>query len=774
MCISKVAVIGAGVMGSGIAAHLSNAGVPVILLDIVAPGSPDRSAISKGAVAKMLKTQPAPFMHERNAMLITTGNLEDDLGLLADCDWIIEAVIERLDIKQGLYEKINSVRKAGAAVSSNTSTIPLADLVAQMPESFRRDFLITHFFNPPRYMRLLEVVTGPDTDPGVAEKISNFSDQSLGKGVVVCNDTPGFIGNRIGVYWLQCAVSEALNLGVTVAQADALIAKPMGIPKTGVFGLIDLVGLDLMPHIMTSMDASLDPKDAFRDYFEIPEVVKKMIAEGYTGRKGKGGFYRLNRSEGKGIREVIDLNTGEYHPLSKPSLAAVQAAKENGLRGLVSYDDDCGRYAWQVLAKTLSYSASLVPEIADDIVAVDRAMKLGYNWRFGPFELIDQLGAAWFAEKLEASGFPVPELVSKASEKSFYRIHGGHRQYLDTNGNYQNVERPEGVLLLEDIKLNATRVAGNNAANLWDLGDGVLGFETHSKMNSIEPGVLSMLAEAIAVVAKSYSALVIYNEGENFSVGANLGLAMYAANLAAWDDIEDMVRQGQEVYRALKYAPFPVVGAPSGMALGGGCELLLHCDALVAHCETYMGLVETGVGLIPGWGGSTEMLGRWYEHPTRPGGPMPAVARVFEIVSVATVSKSAVEARDYLYLRQHDEIVMNRDRVLAQAKAKALSLVDGYQAPQSREMVLPGPSGETALSLAVDGFVKAGKATAHDEVVAGSLATILSGGDTDITEIVSEHDVLALERSEFMKLVRNPNTLARIEHILETGRPLRN
>ncbi len=774
MSINKVAVIGAGVMGSGIAAHLSNAGVPVVLLDIVAPESSDRSAIAKGAVAKMLKTQPAAFMHKRNARLITTGNLEDDLSLLADCDWIIEAVIERLDIKQGLYKKIDSVRKAGAAVSSNTSTIPLADLMAQMPESFRRDFLITHFFNPPRYMRLLEVVTGADTDPNVAAKISDFSDQALGKGVVVCNDTPGFIGNRIGVYWLQCAVSEALSMGVSVAQADALIAKPVGIPKTGVFGLIDLVGLDLMPHIMASMDASLDPKDAFRDYFEIPEVVKKMIAEGYTGRKGKGGFYRLNRSEGKRIREVIDLNTGEYHPLSKPSLPAVQAAKENGLRGLVSYEDDSGRYAWQVLAKTLSYSASLVPEIANDIVAVDRAMKLGYNWRFGPFELIDQFGAAWFAEKLEASGLPIPELVSKARDKSFYRIHEGHRQFMDTTGKYQNVERPEGVLLLEDIKLSATRVAGNSAASLWDLGDGVLGFETHSKMNSIEPGVLEMLAEAIALVTKSYSALVIYNEGENFSVGANLGLAMYAANLAAWDDIEDMVRQGQDVYRALKYAPFPVVGAPAGMALGGGCEVLLHCDVLVAHCETYMGLVEAGVGLIPGWGGSTEMLGRWYEHPARPGGPMPAVAKVFETVSVATVSKSAVEARDYLYLRQHDEVVMNRDRVLAQAKAKALSLVDGYQAPQAREMVLPGPTGKTALSLAVDGFVKAGKATAHDQVVAGSLATILSGGDTDITEIVTEEDLLALERSEFMKLVRNPNTLARIEHILETGRPLRN
>ncbi len=774
MSIRKIAVLGAGVMGSGIAAHFSNAGIPVVLLDIVLPGASDRSAVAKGAVAKMLKSTPAPFMHKRNAKLITVGNLEDDLGLLADCDWIIEAVIERIDIKQSLYAKIDKVRKAGAAVSSNTSTIPLADLVAQMPESFRRDFLITHFFNPPRYMRLLEVVAGTDTDPGLMSEIRDFADRALGKGVVDCKDTPGFIGNRIGVYWLQCAVSEALRMGITVEQADALIARPAGIPKTGVFGLIDLVGLDLMPHILASMDASLSSGDAFREYFEIPEVINNMISEGYTGRKGKGGFYRLNRSAGKRIREVINLDTGEYQPLSKPSLVAVQAAKEGGLRAMLSHADATGRYAWQVLAKTLTYSASLVPEIADDIVAVDRAMKLGYNWRFGPFELIDRLGAGWFAEKLQASGLAVPELVRKAIAGGFYRSHDGRRQYLDTNGEYQDILRPEGVLLLEDLKLDNSPVAGNSAASLWDLGDGVLCFETHSKMNSIEPGVLEMLRKSLAIVAKSSRALIIYNEGDNFSVGANLGLALYAANIAAWDDIEQIVQQGQETYRAVKYAPFPVIGAPAGMALGGGCEVLLHCDALVAHSETYMGLVETGVGLLPGWGGCTEMLGRWYDFPARPGGPMPTVVKVFETISVATVAKSAFEARDYLFLQADDEIVMNRDRVLAQAKAKALALADQYQPPEPRELVLPGASGKAALSLAVEGFVKSGMATAHDQVVAGGLATVLSGDDTDVTEIISEDALRVLERREFMKLIRHPNTLARIEHTMETGRPLRN
>jgi len=774
MSIKKVAVLGAGVMGSAIAAHISNAGIPVVLLDIATPGADDPSAIANGAVAKMLKTEPAPFMHKRNARLIQSGNFDDDLALLADCDWIIEAVIERLDIKQDLYAKVDGVSKAGAIVSSNTSTIPLADLTAKMSAEFQRNFLITHFFNPPRYMRLLEVVCGVATDPGVAALIRGFADQALGKGVVDCNDTPGFIGNRIGVYWLQCAVSEAFTMGVTAEQADALIARPMGIPKTGVFGLIDLVGLDLMPHIMASMDASLSESDAFREYFEIPPLIEKMIADGYTGRKGKGGFYRLNKSGGKRVREVIDFTTGQYQSLTKPKLAAVKAAKEGGLRALVSFDDITGQYSWRVLAKTLAYTASLVPEIASDILAVDTAMKLGYNWRYGPFELIDKLGADWFAEKLAASGFDVPELVTKAAANGFYRIHEGQRQYLDTAGNYQDHCRAEGVMLLEDIKLGASPVAANSAASLWDLGDGVLCFETHSKMNSIEPGVMALLGKTLGIVPESYQALVIYNEGENFSVGANLGLALYAANMAAWTDIEQMVQQGQETYQALKHAPFPVVGAPSGMALGGGCELLLHCDAVVAHSETYMGLVETGVGLIPGWGGCTEMLGRWYDNKARPQGPMPPVAKVFETISVATVAKSAQQAMDYMFLRGTDEIVMNRDRLLARAKAKALEMVNGYQSPAPREFVLPGPSGKAALALAVEAFVKSGRATKHDAVVAGGLATILCGGDTDVTDVIAPADLLALERREFMQLIRHPDTLARIEHILETGRPLRN
>ncbi|MDH3411576.1 MAG: 3-hydroxyacyl-CoA dehydrogenase/enoyl-CoA hydratase family protein, partial [Gammaproteobacteria bacterium] len=726
MSIKKVAVLGAGVMGSGIAAHVTNAGIPVLLLDIVPEGANDRNTVAAGAVARMLKTEPAAFMHRKNASLVTVGNLEDDLDKLADADWIIEAVIERLDVKRDLYKKVDAVRKPGAVVSSNTSTIPMARLTEDMPEAFRRDFLITHFFNPPRYMRLLELVTAPETNSETAQTVREFCDRMLGKGVVECKDTPGFIGNRIGIYWLQVAVAEAMALGVSVEEADAVVGRPMGIPRTGVFGLLDLVGIDLMPHILKSLDETLSEKDAFREYAGTPPLIEKMIADGYTGRKGKGGFYRLKRDGGKRVKEALDLTSGEYREAQKVTPASVEASKSGGLRALVTHDDNTGRYAWRVLAKTLHYAASLVPEIADDIVAVDEAMKLGYNWKQGPFELIDQLGAAWFADRLKADGMGVPALVERAGDGSFYRVADGRLEFLGVDGKHQALKRAPGVLLLSDIKLAGEPVAKNASASLWDIGDGVLCLEFRSKMNALEPDTMAMIKNAVEIIPGGYKALVIYNEGSNFSVGANIGLALYAANIAAWNDIENMVRLGQEAYRALKHAPFPVVGAPSGMALGGGCEVLLHCDAVEAHAETYMGLVEVGVGLVPGWGGCKELLVRASADPKRPGGPMPPVIKAFETISMATVAKSAVEAKDHLYLRPDDGVVMNRDRVLAAAKDRALKLAENYTPPESVELSLPGPTANAAMKMAVDGFRKLGKATPHDEVVAGALAGVLS------------------------------------------------
>jgi 3-hydroxyacyl-CoA dehydrogenase len=772
--INRVAVLGAGVMGSGIAAQVANAGFEVILLDIVPEGGNDRSAIAAGAVARMLKTQPAPFMDPRNARRISVGNLEDDLGMLAEADWIIEAVIERLDVKRDLYEKVDAVRKQGSVVSSNTSTIPLQSLLEKMPESFQRDFLITHFFNPPRYMRLLELVAGPATREDATREVRDFCDRALGKGVVDCKDTPGFIGNRIGVYWLQCAALEAMRQGLTVEEADAVAGRPLGIPKTGVFGLMDLVGIDLMPHIMVSMDSLLGPDDAMREYFEVPDLVKKMIADGYTGRKGKGGFYRLQRDGGKRVKQAIDLATGEYHDAGKARLESIDAARSGGVRALMEHEDKGGAYAWRIMAKTLSYAASLVPEIADDIVAVDAAMKLGYNWTHGPFELIDALGAGWFAGRLRDEGETVPALLEGVGGDGFYRIADGRRQYFGTDGAYHDIERAAGVELLADVKLRAEPLAANGSASLWDVGDGVACLEFHSKMNAIDTDILEMIGKALAIVPGGYTGLVIYNEGANFSVGANLGLMMFAANTAAWDDIESTVRGGQQAYKALKHAPFPVVGAPSGMALGGGCEVLLHCDAVEAHAETYMGLVEVGVGLIPGWGGCKELLLRWWQDKRRPGGPMPAISKAFEAISMAAVSTSAADARRHGFLRRDDGITMNRDRVLANAKARVLALAEDYAPPVSPEPALPGATAKVALQMAVDGFRRLGKATEYDTVIADALAEVLSGGDADITDPVDEDALLDIERRAFMSLVKRPQTLARIEHMLETGKPLRN
>lgn len=765
--IRKVGVIGAGVMGAGIAAHCANAGVPVVLLDIV-PGGAAR------AVETMLRADPAPFMQRSAARLVTPGNLETDLGLLADCDWICEAIVERLDAKRELYAKLDAVRKPGSIVSSNTSTIPLATLVEGAAREFAESFLITHFFNPPRYMRLLEVVQGPATRADAVAAISGFADRRLGKTVIPCKDRPGFIANRIGGLWMQSAINHAFDMGLSIEEADAAMGRPIGVPKTGVFGLLDLVGIDLMPHVAASMKATLPADDAYVLGLREHPLIMRLIKEGRTGRKGgKGGFYTRTRDEaGNSIRRAIDLATGEDRPEARVTLESLEL---RDLRKVAEHPDRGGRYVRAVLLETLSYAASLVPEIADDVASVDAAMRLGYNWRWGPFELIDRLGASWLAAALREAGRPVPRLIEQVGEGSFYRVQDGRLQYFGTDGAWRDVPRGEGVLL-SDVKRAGKPLARNAGASLWDVGDGVACLEFHTKMNALDPDVLAMIGRAIAMGRKgAFKALVIHNEGENFSVGANIGLALFAANIAAWGEIEGMIEGGQKAMHALRAAPFPVVGAPSGMALGGGCEVLLHCDAVQAHAESYIGLVEVGVGLIPGWGGCTAMLRRWSENPRAPKGPMPPVAKAFEMISTAQVAKSAFEAREMLILRPTDGITMNRDRLLADAKARALSMVEGYQPAEPRPLRLPGPTGHAALSMAVQQQAAMGRVTPHDMVVCDHLATTLTGGPkADHTEELTEDQVLTLERQSFMALLKTSGTLARVEHMLETGRPLRN
>ena len=775
MPIGKTAVVGAGLMGGAIAAHIANSGHEAVLLDIVPEGGGNRNALAEGAIARMLKDDPAPFMERSDAKRIATGNIDDHLDLLADADWIVEAVTENVAVKQEVYRRIDSVRRTGAIVSSNTSTIPWRVLADGMPEAFARDFLITHFFNPPRYMRLLEVVAGPATRGDAAAAVADFADRKLGKSVVACNDTPGFIANRIGTYWLIAAIGAALDGAVTVEEADALMGRPMGIPKTGVFGLIDLVGLDLMPLVGRSLRDALPADDPLRAVYGEPEIVRSMIAGGYTGRKGKGGFYRLDPDSGTRDKQVIDLRSGEYGPALRPRLESIEQAGRS-LRALFEFPDRTGEYAWRVMSGTLAYAAGLVPEIADDVEAVDRAMRLGYNWKRGPFELIDEAGTAWFAGRLEGEGRAVPPLLRAAADAGgFYRTGDGRREHLAGAGKYAPVARPPGVLLLSDVKLAGPPLAGNGSASLWDLGDGVACLEFHSKMNALDPDIMALIGESVEIVGRGMKALVIHNEGTNFSVGMNLGLALFALNVGAWPMIEETLKGGQDAFNALKFAPFPVVGAPSGMALGGGCEVLLHCDSVQAHAECYIGLVEAGVGIVPGWGGCKEMMlrGLAAKGPGF-GGPMMAISKAFETIGLAKVSRSAKEARKLGFLRDGDGISANRDRLLADAKARALALAEDYAAPEPATIRLPGKTGRIALKMAVKGLARTGKATAHDLVVVDHLGTVLTGGDTDATREIPEERLSELERQAILALIRMPATIARIEHMLETGKPLRN
>lgn len=764
--IKRAAVIGAGVMGSGIAAHIANAGIPVLLLDIPQSGFGKKNALAEGAIERMKKAEPAAFMSPQAAKLVTPGNTETDLEQLKDCDWVVEAIIEKLEIKQELYAKLEKIVKPDAIISSNTSTIPLKQLVEGRKDQFRKQFFITHFFNPPRYTRLLEIVASEESDQQACQRLHHFADVTLGKGVVHCKDSPGFIANRIGTYWIQKAMVEAFERDISVEEADAIFSKPFGIPKTGVFALVDLVGVDLIPLVTKSMQHLLPKTDRFHKSGRDIPVIQKLIEEGYTGRKGKGGFYRLATVDGKKVKEAVNLKTGEFKPAKKANIQSLQAAKDN-LKALFSYEDKYAEYAWEVMSEVLCYSAELVGHIADDIVAIDTAMKLGYNWKYGPFELLDKIGVDWFCQKLKENGKEVPAILSA---KSFYKVEDGKLYYHSDKG-YQLLKRPEGVILLEDVKRAQKPIAKNASAALWDIGDGVVCLEFCSKMNSLDPEIMKMIRKAIEIIPTQYKALVIYNEGMNFSAGANLGLALFAANVGMWPLIEQIVEDGQRTYKALKYAPFPVVSAPSGLALGGGCEVLLSSDAIEAHAESYIGLVEVGVGVIPAWGGCKEMLTRWLTHKKRPGGAMVAIGKVFEMIGTAKVAKSAYEAKEMMMLREEDGIVMNRDRLLAAAKARALKLSENYQVPESIDLHLPGPAARVSMQMAVKGLALAGKASPYDVEVTSKLAYILSGGEDGDC---SEDEILKLERDAFNQLIRNPKTLARVEHILETGKPLRN
>ena len=776
--INKVAVIGSGIMGAGIAAHCANAGCDVLLYDIVPKGAEDKSILARDAILRMKKSNPEVLMHPSNAQRIHPANLEDDLPLLKDRDWVIEVVVERIDIKHSIYSNIEEHLAEDVILSSNTSTIPRSSLVKGMSPSLASRFLITHFFNPPRYLPLLEVVAGDEVQEDLFHRMSIFASERLGKRVTFCNDTPGFIGNRLGIYFVQRAIAATLDYGFTVEQADAMLGRPIGLPKTGVFALMDLVGIDIIPAVVQSMVDNLPPEDPLHNIAgRGEEIIEKMISEGYTGRKGKGGFFRLNTDDGNRVKEARNLSDGTYAPANRRAAFTSAKVGRQGLKRLMIHPDEGAAFVKEILLDTFAYASSLVPTVSEDIGAIDGAMKVGYNWKKGPFEMMDSIGLEWLVEQMTSAGIEIPTFLALAAKQgSFYGMDGGEITRISSFGEVIQILKGGEAITVADIKRRRGKAIRRNAsASIWDANDGVLLVEFHSKMNALDPLIMEILLAAVDISeGDEWKGILIANDSANFCAGANLGLALFAANLGAWGTLEDFIALGQETYQALKYAEVPVVSAATGMCLGGGCEILLHSDGVVAHSESYIGLVEVGVGIIPAWGGCKEMLARLTQEKLVGYGPMAAPMQAFENIGMAKVAKSAHQAKELGYLRESDRITMNRDRVLSDAKSFLLELAQDYSPPSPHVYHLPGPSGKAALEMALNDLATAGHATPHDLTVVGELAYVLTGGDCDHTDELSEEDILALERKAIASLARNELSLARMEHMLAKGKPLRN
>jgi len=788
--IRKAAVLGAGTMGSGIAAHLANAGVSCLLLDIVPPDLSDsdkskpaaRSRLARDAITRQLK-KDAGFFDAQNAALVRPGNIEDDLEQLRDCDWIIEAVPERVDIKKDIYGKIAAHRRSDAIVSSNTSGISLNILMQDMDQAFKEHFLITHFFNPPRYLYLLELVPGPDTTTEVLETVESFVDVALGKGVVHCKDTPNFIGNRIGVYAIANCAHLTEELGLSFEEVDAITGRALGRPKTASYRLLDLVGIDVIVSVMDNAPDLL-PDDESLDLFKPTEALKRLVQEGRFGRKSGAGFYK---KEGRDIL-VLDPKTFEYRTQEKVAFESIAAQRgEKGLGAkiskLLSGDDPAAQFAWKHLAGVFCYSARRIPEISDNVVAIDRAMRWGYAWDQGPFEIWDGIGVRESVERMDREGVEVPENVLNMLEKgreSFYDFEENRRTFFDfATGKAEPEPERSGVLSLDDIRRSSKPLLGNKAASVWDVGDGVLCVEFHSKMNTLDGDILETIVRAIDLAEKEdYAGVVVGNQAPNFSAGANLSKLAEAARNGQWNDIEDMIRGFHRVAMRMRYALKPVVVATQGLALGGGCEISLAAHHWQAAAETYTGLVEIGVGLIPAGGGTREFACR--AHEAVPGSVrssiFPFIRQTFETVAQAARSSSAEHARTLRFLRGSDGVSANRDRVLADAKRVAVFKAEqGFRPPAPRDAVrVVGREGLSELEIIVHQFKEAKYISDYDAHLAITFGRVLCGGDVDDDQTVTEEYLLDLECVTFLELCHEEKTLERIDHILKTGKPLRN
>jgi 3-hydroxyacyl-CoA dehydrogenase len=791
--IDRVAVLGAGVMGSTIAAHLLNAGLEVLLLDIVPRSlTPEeeaagltmkdaavRNRIATAAVAALAAQKPAPAYLASDLARIEVGNLEDHLPRLEECDWVVEVVVEDMAVKKALLGNgVAAHLRPDAILSTNTSGLSVNELAEALPEGLRRRFLVTHFFNPPRYMRLLEIVSSRHTDPAVTAAMADFLGRRLGKGIVFGKDTPNFVANRIGVFAICNAVRHMVELGMTVEEVDAVAGKATGRPKSACFRTADLVGLDTLAHVARN-SRELLPDDEARDVFQLPAFVDQMIAKGLLGDKTKQGFFKKGKGE---KREVFfyDYGTGEYLPSRRPKFASVEAAKAVDdpaarLKAVLAGKDKAAQLAWLNLRDTLLYSFRRIPEIADDVVNVDRAMRWGFNWELGPFQMLDAVGVDAFVKRAEADGVAVPEAL-KAIER-FYAAEGGRERYLDlATRTWRDLPVPADSIDLGLLTRSGAVVEKNAGASVLDLGDGVFCLEFHSKMNAIGGDALAMVHKAVRRAEAEGQGLVVANQGPNFSVGANLAILVMAIAEGAFDEVALTVSAFQKATMALKYARVPVVAAPHGMALGGGCEVCLHADAIVAHAETYMGLVEIGVGLLPAGGGTKELALRairlaeqWEADVT------PFVVKGFTSIAMAKVSTSAAEAAALGYLRPGDSISLGEDRRIHDAKLRVLALAANYR-PGQPATGLKAPGRGVAASIATQlwNMRMGGFISEYDEKLGRTIAGVITGGDVPGGTLVTEQWLLDLEREAFLRLCGERKTLERIQHMLKKGKPLRN
>ncbi len=765
MTIKKVAVIGAGTMGSGIAGQVANAGVEVWLLDL--PSEGDRvNALAERGLERLHET--VGLMSKDFEKNIHVGNTRDDFQQLADCDWVAEAIVERLELKKVLYKQIDEVCSETTLVSSNTSSIPIKLLVEDMPLSFRKRFAITHFFNPVRFMPLLELVRGEDTAQSVMNEFDAFCDQQLGKGVISCLDTPGFLGNRVGCFAIQAALQAANEMGLSPVQADVIFGRPMGVPKTGVFGLYDLIGIDLMSDVAQSLVNTLPADDAFK--LEAPKLplMVEMIANGQTGNKKGQGFYRTV----DGQRQVINLQTGEYSKAERLDLPLALKAEKEGVMHLLNDDSIYGQFAWRVLSRTLSYAASLIPEVGETPLGVDDAMKLGYNWVKGPFALIDEIGADYFIQRLESEGREIPEFLRQAAGSTFYRVDDGELQVRVYNGSWQSIARPKGVERFNETRRTLTPKNTCEVASWFDV-DGVALVEFHSKANALDGDSMAILGDAIDhVEAGKLRGLIVHNDAQHFSCGVNLQAVRGYFLKEDMSSLDAFLAHFQNTVHRMATADFPVVAAPVGMSLGGGFEVVLHAKEVICHANSTMGLVESGVGVIPGGGGCKETLYRWHEK-LGSSDIGEAAWKAFMNLGYGRTCTSPVLAAQQAMLRNNDRFLSNRDRLLPAAMA-AIDSGAGQVSFDRPDLALPGRDVFQAMIKWLEDAHALGKLTPHNVVVATELARIVTGGDVDAGTVFSEQDLFDAERASFLKLVATDATRERINSMLDTGQVVQN